>query len=111
MVTPADGILAYTEALHPDITGEVADQALQLATRVAEGIGHVGVLVVECFRVGDEWLVNEVAWCIPDIGRSVRLSAAENHLRGIWLSSPKPRHGNFGNGQPSRVRNIPEQPC
>lgn len=56
-----DGILAYSEAPHPDLTPELEAAARDIGDRLATGIGYVGVMAVECFLVGDRWLVNEMA--------------------------------------------------
>jgi 5-(carboxyamino)imidazole ribonucleotide synthase len=57
-----DGILAVTQAPAPDITPGLAQQAAQLALRVAESMAYVGVLCVEFFVLRDGTLVaNEMA--------------------------------------------------
>jgi len=56
-----DGILDVSVA-PARITRELATRATELAARVADELGYVGVLAVEMFIVGDdELLVNEVA--------------------------------------------------
>ncbi|MFM8769040.1 MAG: 5-(carboxyamino)imidazole ribonucleotide synthase, partial [Rubrivivax sp.] len=57
-----DGILAVTVVPAPDVTAEVAAQAVQRATAVAESLGYVGVLCVEFFLLEDGTLLaNEMA--------------------------------------------------
>lgn len=53
-------ILDITKA-PADISAELAGKAKEIATKIAEGIGLVGVLAVEMFVCGDELLVNELA--------------------------------------------------
>ncbi|MGI9153195.1 MAG: 5-(carboxyamino)imidazole ribonucleotide synthase, partial [Rubrivivax sp.] len=57
-----DGILAVTLVPAPDVPAEVAAQAVQRATAVAESLGYVGVLCVEFFLLEDGTLLaNEMA--------------------------------------------------
>ncbi|HZV93974.1 MAG TPA: 5-(carboxyamino)imidazole ribonucleotide synthase [Caldimonas sp.] len=57
-----DGILAVTEVPAPGIGAEMQAASVALARRVCESIGHVGVLCVELFVLGDGRLVaNEMA--------------------------------------------------
>ena len=57
-----DGILAVTLVPAPDVPAEVAAQAVQRATAVAESLGYVGVLCVEFFLLEHGTLLaNEMA--------------------------------------------------
>jgi 5-(carboxyamino)imidazole ribonucleotide synthase len=57
-----DGILAVTVVPAPDVPAEVAEQAVQRASAVAESLGYVGVLCVEFFLLEDGTLLaNEMA--------------------------------------------------
>ena len=56
------GILAVTQVPAPDVMPALADQALQLATQLAQSLQYVGVLCVEFFVLDDGSLVaNEMA--------------------------------------------------
>ena len=57
-----DGILAVTVVPAPDVPAELAAQAVQRASAVAESLGYVGVLCVEFFLLEDGTLLaNEMA--------------------------------------------------
>jgi 5-(carboxyamino)imidazole ribonucleotide synthase len=57
-----DGILAVTVVPAPDVSHDVAAQAVQRARAVAESLGYVGVLCVEFFLLEDGTLLaNEMA--------------------------------------------------
>jgi 5-(carboxyamino)imidazole ribonucleotide synthase len=55
-----DGILDLTVA-PARVPTEIADRVTGLAMTVADQLAYVGVLAVECFVVGDDVLVNELA--------------------------------------------------
>jgi 5-(carboxyamino)imidazole ribonucleotide synthase len=57
-----DGILAVTQVPAPDIDAATQQRAIDAATRLATGMGYVGVLCVEFFVLADDSLVaNEMA--------------------------------------------------
>jgi len=57
-----DGILAVTQVPAPDVPPAAADAAVDHALRLADALGHVGVLCVEFFLLADGRLVaNEMA--------------------------------------------------
>ena len=57
-----DGILAVTQVPAPDVSSELAAQAVVLARRLVEALAYVGVLCVEFFVLQDGSLVaNEMA--------------------------------------------------
>ena len=57
-----DGILAVTQVPAPDVSPELAAQAVECAGRLAAEMGYVGVLCVEFFVLADGRLVaNEMA--------------------------------------------------
>ena len=57
-----DGILAVTQVPAPDISGALAERAVECAGQLAAGMGYVGVLCVEFFVLADGSLVaNEMA--------------------------------------------------
>ncbi len=81
------GILTSAFAPAPDTTRELRLQAESLATRLLEGLGHVGVLAIECFECEGRLLVNELAPRVHNSGHWTLEGAAtsqfENHLRAI----------------------------
>jgi 5-(carboxyamino)imidazole ribonucleotide synthase len=81
-----DGIL-HTTAIPAAVPDGLAREALALATRTVEALGHVGVAAVEMFVAGGRLLVNEVAPRTHNSGH-VTLGAAatsqfEQHLRAV----------------------------
>ncbi len=83
-----DGICVEVIAPAPGLSDERADQAQQLALRLAHELGVVGVLAVELFEDQDgQLLVNELAmrphnsahWTIE----GARTSQFEQHLRAV----------------------------
>ena len=82
-----DGMLAYSEAPHPTLSSTMVAKATAIARTIAEGINYVGLLAVECFRCGDEWLVNELAPRVHNTGHwtieGAQCSQFENHLRAV----------------------------
>ena len=57
-----DGILAVTEVWPGQVEATLANQVVQAAQAVAQGLDYVGVLCVEFFVLQDgRWVVNEIA--------------------------------------------------
>jgi 5-(carboxyamino)imidazole ribonucleotide synthase len=92
-----DGILRVSTAPARDVTPGLQATAERHARTVMERLGHVGVLAIELFQVGEELLGNEMAprvhntghWTIEGAGTS----QFENHLRaicGLELGSTSP---------------------
>ncbi len=88
-----DGVCAEVVAPAPDLDDATRDQAVDIAVRVAEGLGVTGVLAVELFEVADadggpaRVLVNELAMRPHNSGHwtidgSVT-SQFEQHLRAV----------------------------
>ena len=84
----SDGICVEVIAPAPNLPEERAEQAQQLALRIADELGVVGVLAVELFETADgRLLVNELAmrphnsahWTIE----GARTSQFEQHLRAV----------------------------
>jgi 5-(carboxyamino)imidazole ribonucleotide synthase len=84
----ADGICVEVIAPAPDLPDDLADEAQQLALRIAAELGVTGVLAVELFETTDgRLLVNELAmrphnsahWTIE----GSRTSQFEQHLRAV----------------------------
>jgi 5-(carboxyamino)imidazole ribonucleotide synthase len=83
-----DGICVQVVAPAPDLPGDVASAAQQLALRVAAELGVVGVLAVELFETADgALLVNELAMRPHNSGHwtmdGARTSQFEQHLRAV----------------------------
>ncbi|HWL91444.1 MAG TPA: 5-(carboxyamino)imidazole ribonucleotide synthase [Actinomycetota bacterium] len=82
-----EGILRVSIAPAPDVSRELQATAERHALAVMERLGHVGVLAIELFRVGEELLANEMAPRVHNSGHWTIEGAAtsqfENHLRAI----------------------------
>jgi 5-(carboxyamino)imidazole ribonucleotide synthase len=82
-----DGILRVSTAPAPDVTPQLQSTAERHALAVLERLGHVGVLAIELFAVGDGLLGNEMAPRVHNSGHWTIEGAAtsqfENHLRAI----------------------------
>jgi 5-(carboxyamino)imidazole ribonucleotide synthase len=82
-----DGILRVSIAPAPDVTPELQERAESHALAVMERLGHVGVLAIELFQVGEELFGNEMAPRVHNSGHWTIEGAAtsqfENHLRAI----------------------------
>lgn len=83
-----DGICVQVIAPAPELSGESAAAAQQLALRLAAELGVVGVLAVELFETGDGGLlVNELAMRPHNSGHwtmdGSRTSQFEQHLRAV----------------------------
>ena len=92
-----DGICYQVEYTQEFAATPVALKAGAIARKVAEELRYVGVLAVECFVVGEEVLVNEIAPRVHNSGHfSIDVCAGsqfENHLRaglGLALERTKP---------------------
>ncbi len=96
------GILA-TSTVPASVTAEVAAEAVAIAGRIAEAVGHVGVLAVEMFATGGNGrpplIVNEIAPRVHNSGHWTSDAAAcsqfEQHIRAIagWPLGEVARHG------------------
>ncbi len=95
-----DGILrTSTVPAGPEIEA-MAGQAMAAARRIAEALGHVGVLTVEFFACNDGPIVNEIAPRVHNSGHwtieGAHSSQFEQHLRailGLPLGDPSPVAG------------------
>lgn len=94
----AAGILRRSDAPGPGIPPAADDAMRRHAATVAEALGHVGVLAVEFFVIGDEVLVNEIAPRVHNSGHltieHATTSQFENHIRavaGLPLGDTTPR--------------------
>ncbi|MGI8616592.1 MAG: 5-(carboxyamino)imidazole ribonucleotide synthase [Actinomycetota bacterium] len=82
-----DGILRVSIAPAPAVTPELQATAERHASAVMERLGHVGVLAIELFQVGEDLLGNEMAPRVHNSGHwtieGAETSQFENHLRAI----------------------------
>jgi 5-(carboxyamino)imidazole ribonucleotide synthase len=82
-----DGILRVSTAPAADVSDDLRGTAERHALAVMERLGHVGVLAIELFQVGERLLGNELAPRVHNSGHwtieGAPTSQFENHLRGI----------------------------
>jgi 5-(carboxyamino)imidazole ribonucleotide synthase len=82
-----DGILRVSTAPAPDVAPSFQAMAERHALAVMERLGHVGVLAIELFAVGEDLLANEMAPRVHNSGHwtieGAVTSQFENHLRAI----------------------------
>jgi len=81
------GILRHSEVPAGKPVKALADEAVAAATRIAERLGHVGVITVEFFATGEGALVNEFAPRVHNSGHwtieGALTSQFEQHVRAI----------------------------
>ena len=82
-----DGVCAEVLAPAPGLDESLATAAQELAVRIADRLGVVGMLAVELFQTGDGVLVNELAMRPHNSGHwtieGARTSQFEQHLRAV----------------------------
>src|SRR3712207_2492527 len=82
-----DGVCAEVYAPAPGLSEERATAAQELAVRIADRLGVVGMLAVELFETADGVLVNELAMRPHNSGHwtieGARTSQFEQHLRAV----------------------------
>ncbi|CAA9258600.1 MAG: N5-carboxyaminoimidazole ribonucleotide synthase [uncultured Blastococcus sp.] len=82
-----DGVCAEVLAPAPGLSDELATGAQELAVRIADRLGVVGMLAVELFQTADGVLVNELAMRPHNSGHwtieGARTSQFEQHLRAV----------------------------
>ncbi|MFD2090336.1 5-(carboxyamino)imidazole ribonucleotide synthase [Blastococcus deserti] len=82
-----DGVCAEVLAPAPDLPEALATAAQELAVRIADRLGVVGMLAVELFQTADGVLVNELAMRPHNSGHwtieGARTSQFEQHLRAV----------------------------
>jgi 5-(carboxyamino)imidazole ribonucleotide synthase len=82
-----DGVCAEVLAPAPGLSAELAAAAQELAVRIADRLGVVGMLAVELFETTDGVLVNELAMRPHNSGHwtieGSRTSQFEQHLRAV----------------------------
>lgn len=83
----SEGICVEVLAPAPSLAPEVAEAAQELALRVADELGVVGLLAVELFETADGVVVNELAMRPHNSGHwtieGSRTSQFEQHLRAV----------------------------
>jgi 5-(carboxyamino)imidazole ribonucleotide synthase len=81
------GILASSSVPAPAAVLAQADAALALTLRIAEALGHVGVLACEFFATAEGPRFNEMAPRVHNSGHwtieGARVSQFENHIRAV----------------------------
>ena len=87
LTVQSDGICVQTITPVPDFADELAHETSQIALRIAQGIGLVGVMAVEIFVVDGHLIINELAMRPHNSGHwtiegSVT-SQFEQHLRAV----------------------------
>jgi 5-(carboxyamino)imidazole ribonucleotide synthase len=82
-----NGVCAEVLAPAPGLPHALATAAQELAVRIADRLGVVGMLAVELFQTGDGVLVNELAMRPHNSGHwtidGARTSQFEQHLRAV----------------------------
>jgi 5-(carboxyamino)imidazole ribonucleotide synthase len=82
-----DGVCAEVYAPAPELGDGLAAEAQELAVRIADSLGVVGMLAVELFETPDGVLVNELAMRPHNSGHwtieGARTSQFEQHLRAV----------------------------
>merc|ERR1711976_970897 len=101
-VYPLAENLHYQGQLHVSVApatnsdNALTAKALEIFSKLVEGMDYVGVLAVELFQCGDTLLVNELAPRVHNSGHWTQAGADtsqfENHLRAVLdLPLRKPR--------------------
>ena len=82
-----DGVLATSTVPAPPAVRAQADEAIALAQRIAERLGHIGVLACEFFATADGPVFNEMAPRVHNSGHwtieGAVTSQFENHIRAV----------------------------
>jgi 5-(carboxyamino)imidazole ribonucleotide synthase len=82
-----DGVCAEVYAPAPGLSDDLAAAAQELAVRIADRLGVVGMLAVELFQTADGLVVNELAMRPHNSGHwtieGARTSQFEQHLRAV----------------------------
>lgn len=82
-----NGILLTSRAPAPHGSEALAQKATDYLNKILEALNYVGVIAMECFIVGDQLLVNELAPRVHNSGHWTQQGCAtsqfENHVRAI----------------------------
>ena len=90
-----NGILRYS-VYHPDFPQQAhfQAQAEQMLKQIMDELNYIGVMAMECFVVGDQLLINELAPRVHNSGHWTQLGCSisqfELHLRAL-LDLPTPK--------------------
>ncbi|PHM36877.1 5-(carboxyamino)imidazole ribonucleotide synthase [Xenorhabdus innexi] len=89
-----EGILRTSVAL-PNTNPQLQRQAEEMLSSIMEHLNYIGVMAMECFIVGDDLLINELAPRVHNSGHwtqnGASISQFELHLRAILdLPIPQP---------------------
>ncbi|PHM67515.1 phosphoribosylaminoimidazole carboxylase ATPase subunit [Xenorhabdus stockiae] len=88
-----EGILR-TSVAFTSANRQLQQQAEEMLSRIMEHLNYIGVMAMECFIVGDELLINELAPRVHNSGHwtqnGASISQFELHLRAI-LNLPMPQ--------------------
>lgn len=100
-------ILDVTAVLPEDGTDGAEQEAAGIARQIADALGHVGVLCVELFRLGDgRLLVNEIAPRVHNSGHltieAAGSSQFQQHIRAVAGLPP----GDFSFRSPAAMANL-----
>jgi len=82
-----EGILRVSYAPAPHVSKKLQSQAEDIAARVLDELGYVGLLAIELFQVDDRLLANEMAPRVHNSGHwsieGAVTSQFENHVRAV----------------------------
>ncbi len=85
--THEHGILALSQVPAPESVLAMVPKARELAQRITEALGYVGVLTCEFFATNDGPVLNEIAPRVHNSGHwtveGARTSQFENHIRAV----------------------------
>lgn len=90
-----NGVLTASVAPLPRLAG-LQPQAEAMLGKLLDGLNYVGVMAMECFRVGDQLIVNELAPRVHNTAHWTQAGASvsqfESHIRavaGVPLAKPQ----------------------
>jgi 5-(carboxyamino)imidazole ribonucleotide synthase len=106
-----DGILRVSRAPARELSGELFASAQAQLEAIMTRLDYVGVLVVEFFQVGSEFIANEMACRVHNSGHwtieAAETSQFENHLRAV---TGMPLGSTRTHGQAAMINLIGEIP-
>lgn len=79
--------ILHTSTLPAQLSATLQNQARNMAEKLATALDYIGVLAIECFVVGDELLINEIAPRVHNSGHltqdACHCGQFEQHIRAI----------------------------
>ena len=79
--------ILHTSTLPAHMSAESRPAARAMAEKLAEALGYVGVLAIECFVVGEALLINEIAPRVHNSGHltqdACHVGQFEQHIRAV----------------------------